>query len=361
MRLLNTKLILSDKRHGWIDYDRGISIILVTYRHCFEGMEKAGMYLKGHPWLEYINVFFFGFRMPLFFIASGIFFSGSINKKGLLGYSNNRIQSILYPMLLWGFIQISLQIIFSGYTNSKGEINLSSYWNLIINPRATGQFWYLNALFFVGIIYAFSSTVFKIAGDKQLIIGIIFYACCSYNHANNIQLGFLDDIFKYYLFFSIGDNISRFMLNESTEKLFTSPRLIISLLITFLVIQFYFTKINMKAGDNYFIENHQPLFFLLVALIGCALSISISFTLKKTGKLKFLRVLGYNSIHIYCMQIIVMAVARIAFTRYLHIQNVSVLTILIMTVGLVFPVIFFNGCIRFNLWWLFTLKKPEKI
>lgn len=358
MNLFNSRFILGEKRHGWIDYDRGISIILVTYRHCFESMEKAGLNLKAHPWLEYVNVFFFGFRMPLFFIASGIFFSESINRKGISGYTFNRIQSILYPMLLWGILQISLQIIFSGYTNSKGDINISSYWNLIVNPRATGQFWYLNALFFVGIIYAALSALLKFSSYQQLIIGLILYAFCGYIHANDIQIGFLDDICKYYLFFSIGDNISRFMLSEQAAKIFTSYKLLLPLIAAFVTVQYFFTEINMKENDNYFIENHQPLFFLMVALIGCALSISVSFNLKKSGKLKFLRVFGYNSVHIYCMQIIVMAVARLAFVKLLHIQNVSLLALMIMTTGLIIPIIFYNICLQFNIWWLFTLKKP---
>ena len=77
MNLFNSGYILSNKRFGWIDYDRGISIILVTYRHCYEGMENSGMKMHDYPILEYLNYFLFGFRMPLFFIASGIFVGGS--------------------------------------------------------------------------------------------------------------------------------------------------------------------------------------------------------------------------------------------------------------------------------------------
>ena len=97
MDFFNSKYILSNKRFGWIDYDRGISIILVTYRHCFESMEKAGLDLKSYPFLEYINVFFFGFRMPLFFIASGIFITGSMRKRGLNAYSKNRVHRHILP------------------------------------------------------------------------------------------------------------------------------------------------------------------------------------------------------------------------------------------------------------------------
>jgi len=357
MNLFNSKFILSNKRHGWIDYDRGISIILVTYRHCFEGMEKAGLDLKSHPWLEYINVFFFGFRMPLFFIASGMFISQSMQKRGLNPYLKNRVQSILYPMLVWGIIQISLQLLFSSYTNSKGDVGLMSYVYLITDPRSTGQFWYLNALFFVGIIYAFLKVKLKFNVLQQFIFGSILYTVCAIDNAYEINLGFLNDIFKYYLFFAIGDLVSKLIMDERATKFFTSWKTILPLLVSFITIQYFFTEINMNKGSNYFVENRMPLFFLLVALVGCSLSIAVSFSLKKSNSLKFLRIVGYNSVHIYCLQIIVMSISRQVYMK-MGMTNPSLIALTVLASGVLAPIIIYNICLRINLWWLFTLKKP---
>lgn len=358
MDFFNSKYILSNKRFGWIDYDRGISIILVTYRHCFESMEKAGLDLKSYPFLEYINVFFFGFRMPLFFIASGIFITGSMRKRGLNAYSKNRVQSILYPMLVWGVIQISLQILFSAYTNS--DVTPVSYLYLLIYPRATGQFWYLNALFCVGIIYAVLKAKLKFELKHQLILGLILYSICAYINTTTLNIGFAIDICKYYLFFAIGDAISSYMLEEKTAKVFTSWKVILPLFIAFITIQYFFTKINMAEGNNYYVENHMPVFFLAVALVGCAISIALSFTLKKYQALPFLRVVGYNSVHIYCMQIIAMSVTRLVLMKFIGITNVPLLALLILMGGLIIPMITYNICLRLGMWWLFTLKKPEE-
>ncbi len=357
MNLFNSKFILNNKRHGWIDYDRGISIILVTYRHCFEGMEKAGLDLKSHPWLEYINVFFFGFRMPLFFIASGMFISQSMKKKGINTYINNRVQSILYPMLVWGIIQISLQLLFSSYTNSNGDVGLMSYVYLITDPRVTGQFWYLNALFFVGVIYAILKEKLKFNVLHQIIFGVILYAVCAFDNAYEINLGFLNDIFKYYLFFAIGDAVSNLIMDEKATKFFTSWKTILPLLVSFITIQYFFTEINMNKDNNYFVENKMPLFFLLVALVGCSLSIAVSFSLKKSNCLKFLRVVGYNSIHIYCLQIIIMSVSRQLFIK-IGMTNPSFIALVVLSTGILAPIVIYNICLRINLWWLFTLKKP---
>lgn len=359
MDFFNSKYILSNKRHGWIDYDRGISIILVTYRHCFDNMKHSGLNMNAYPWLEYINIFLFGFRMPLFFIASGIFLSGSLAKNGLNGYAKNRAQSILYPMIVWGFIQISLQIIFSKYTNSGDVIGIQSYWHLFVKPRATGQFWYLNALFCVGIIYASLKEFLKFKLTSQIILGLLLYILCGYVNEKGIEIGFLNDILKYYLFFALGDMISNYMRDDKAIRFFTAPQTLLLLTAVFAVNQYFFTKINLASGNNYQVENHMPAFFLLVALVGCALSVSVSFTLKKLKALEFLRVTGYNSVHIYCMQIIVMTVFRRIFINLLQIHNIPLLSLLILTAGIIVPMVIYNICLRLNLWWLFTLKKPE--
>lgn len=152
-----------------------------------------------YPWISYMNVFLFGFRMPLFFIASGIFLSQSIEKKGLEGYQKSRFKTILYPMIVWGLIQMSLQILMSGQTNVK--YNARDYISLIIDPRETGQFWYLNALFFVGGLYAILKVKLKISSVQQIMVGVIMYTTVALLRSEEIYLGFVMDILQYYLFF----------------------------------------------------------------------------------------------------------------------------------------------------------------
>ena len=40
-------------------------------------------------------------------------------RKGVNGYINNRFQTIFYPLLIWGAIQVSLQLVFADYVNAK--------------------------------------------------------------------------------------------------------------------------------------------------------------------------------------------------------------------------------------------------
>lgn len=351
-----TTSLLLNKRKDWIDYDRGLSIILVSFRHAYESIFNSGFDMTEYPYLEYINVFLFGFRMPLFFIASGMFLSSSLQKKGLKGYANTRLETILYPMFVWGILQLTLQLVFNNYANSG--FHFTDYAWLIIDPRRTGQFWYLNALFCVGLLYAFLKTKLKFNYTHQLIIGLTMYFFVAYLRSTGGYWGFIMDIMQYYLFFSIGDLISATMRNEKNQALFASSKLFLILLPIFIITQYNFTKINLGNNSNYYVEHHMPLLNLFVALIGCTISMNISFILAKMKKWTFLKWVGIHSIYIYCMQIIVMAFTRMILIKAFNLTYVPLLTSLVLFAGVFLPIIIYNLLVKYNFWWLFTFKKP---
>src|SRR5271155_4829946 len=97
-------LRLRPGRLAWIDYARGIAIFLVLYRHIFEGIKRAGLDTSHYAYLEHANIIFFSFRMPLFFIISGLFVGSSLNKRGLREFILNKWRLILYPYFLWAVI-----------------------------------------------------------------------------------------------------------------------------------------------------------------------------------------------------------------------------------------------------------------
>lgn len=70
--------ILKEKRFTWIDYLRGVAIILVVYHHVRVGIERSNIIVP--QILVDANMIFYSFRMPLFFILSGIFISKAFQK-----------------------------------------------------------------------------------------------------------------------------------------------------------------------------------------------------------------------------------------------------------------------------------------
>ena len=355
--LFGSQTILSRNRFPWVDYARGICIILVCYRHVFEGLSNVSIGTHNYPLLKYFNIFFFSFRMPLFFIVSGIFLGSSLMRKGVGEYVSSRFNSIFYPLIIWGSIQITLQLLFAGYVNA--ERTPMDYLYLITDPRKIEQFWYLNALFFVGVLYALIRVFLKVKSWQNLVLGIGFYVVAALCKFNNVQIGFLLDVLFFYLFFAIGDLIADLILNPGNYKFLSSARLFLLMLPLFGFMQHYFTRINLEANDDYYVQYHLPALYAFTALIGGIFIINISFILQKLNILRFLRVVGYHSLYIYVMHLLVTAAIRIVMVKILGIENIPLLMLLSIVFGIVIPIIFYNVANRLGAWWLFSLKKSK--
>src|SRR5215212_9132282 len=112
--------VIQKSRLQWIDYLRGIAIILIVYRHVLVGIERGNIPVPSL--LINANMIFYSFRMPLFFILSGIFITSSLAKKSLKELIGIKFEKLFYPYLIWCTIQITLQIFFSRVTNSDRSL-----------------------------------------------------------------------------------------------------------------------------------------------------------------------------------------------------------------------------------------------
>jgi fucose 4-O-acetylase-like acetyltransferase len=362
--LFNPQRTLGDSRYAWIDYAKGICIILVTFRHVQEGLHAPGAeYL--YPGLKFADVFFFSFRMPLFFIISGIFLGGALKKKSVNEYIAGRFKTLVWPLLLWGCIQITLQLIFKGYVNADRKP--IDYLYLIIRPREIEQFWYLHTLFLTGSLYAILKVWGKFKMIHQILLGILLFSITGYCRYNALyEHLFILDVFFYYIFFAVGDYFGSMILDPKNFKIFSSTKTFLIFTPLFVALELYFTKINLEHGigsgyrqPDYYVQNQMPALFLFVGLIGGAFLIHCSFLLQKMNILKFIRVVGYYSLSIYVIHLAVTAGTRIFFRQVLHYDNFVVLLIVSTIMGIGIPIIVYNITDRLGMWWLFTLKNPN--
>jgi len=355
--LFNNDRILSRNRYPWVDYARGITIILVVYRHVFEGLgeEVSAQY----PSLEFFNAFFFSFRMPLFFMVSGLFFAQTFVRNGLPLYIKKRFSTIFYPLLIWGTIQVGLQLLLKNYVNADREP--IDFLNLLIKPREIEQFWYLNSLFFVGLLYALLTYYLKFQVKHQVFLGLILFVSSGIiSYLMGLEgeypwkLGFLYDVAYFYVFFALGDALSKVVLNPQNYQKLTSFKFLFLLLPVFIITQYFFTEINLNHKDDYYVQYRIPWFYIVAAIIGGALIILLSFLLEKFAILKFLRVIGYHSLYIYASHLLVTAGTRIIFKNVLHIEYPPAIMVAGLFFGIVIPIVLYNLSVRNNFWWLFS-------
>jgi fucose 4-O-acetylase-like acetyltransferase len=346
---LKNAFSVRERNLAWINLARGIVIIMVVYRHSFEGIRNSGINISSYHYLEVLNNMMYTFRMPLFFVISGILMNLSFKKSGLRDYLIKRAQFILYPYLVWSFIQVSLQLLFPHFVNAK--TSFSSYLDILFDPREIQQFWYLHTLFFIMVIYSIMKFRFRISPIIQFLAGILFFYLALYLQKKSIHLYFLNDILGHYLFFATGDLLSSFLLNKNNRDKMASPKLFFASLPVFILLHIYYMLGNNVA--------EKPI-ILLIIFSGIVFSLSVSFMFEQNEALQWLKVLGANSLYIYLMHVMVMAASRVMLIRLFHIDSVLFILFFNIFLGLVVPILLYNLFNRMGFWWLFTPTKQGR-
>jgi fucose 4-O-acetylase-like acetyltransferase len=308
-------------RLPWIDYAKGIAIILVVYRHIMIGLQRAG--LEVNQYYVMANEVVFTFRMPLFFLLAGFFIRKSIGKRSIGEFISTKFNTILYPYLLWAFIQVTIQILISQYTNASRSF--VDYLYILYKPRALDQFWYLYALFNTSLLYLFLFKVLK--GSRIAIFGLALIFHYLSDFLNEIQL--IHDALYYFLFLAVGDSIADFVLRESNKRLFSSSRLTLVLLPLFGFCQWLWFNYELNIFG-----------LAIIALVGCAFIVNISFKLQNSNAFSWLRYVGFYSLYIYVLHVIVSGGVRTFLISVLGLSNTTILLITGIFFAVIIPIMF---------------------
>ena len=113
-------------RIAWLDYAKGIGIILVVYGHVISGLSNAGI-LQTIPvsWKLGMDLSVRGiytFHMPLFFFLSGLLFKDNWikNDHQRAELARKKITNLMYPYLIWSIVFSSITLIFASQLNGGG-------------------------------------------------------------------------------------------------------------------------------------------------------------------------------------------------------------------------------------------------
>ena len=140
----NLPLAGSPVRVDWVDYAKGICIVMVVMMHSVLGVEAAAGQTGFMHWLV---TFAKPFRMPDFFLISGLFLSVVIDRDWRT-YLDRKVLHFVYFYLLWVTIQFGFKApSFAAGTSwiHVGYLYLESF----IEPFGTLWFIYLLPIFFV--------------------------------------------------------------------------------------------------------------------------------------------------------------------------------------------------------------------
>jgi uncharacterized membrane protein YcfT len=135
-----------DGRVDWVDYAKGFCIVFVVMMHSTLGVGAA----TGQTgWLHPVVAFALPFRMPDFFMISGLFLAVVIERDWRT-YLDRKVVHFAYFYLLWMTIQFVFKAPSLAQEHGSAEV-VRLYFVSLIDPFGTLWFIYLLPIFFVVI------------------------------------------------------------------------------------------------------------------------------------------------------------------------------------------------------------------
>jgi fucose 4-O-acetylase-like acetyltransferase len=309
-------------RDHWVDYAKGLGILLVVYGHVSRGVFNAGIKVDAELF-KLVDSVIYSFHMPLFFFLSGLFFLASLQKYGRTGLIADKLDSVLYPYILWSLLQGFIEVFLSRYTTSStttGEV-LSLFWQ----PRA--QFWFLYVLFAIFVLMAL------LYRERQSLPAwaLPLAALAAWFLQMFVQLPFpLDFIASYLIFFVLGMNALCWKDVLKTQAL-TATLCAVAI---FTGLEYLF------HAQLHLVYTDKSVLNLALAIAGIALICSTAVLLAQWNQqwMTWLAMLGYCSMPIYLMHILTGSGVRIVLSKLLHIQSAAPHLIIGSLAGLLIPV-----------------------
>ncbi len=267
----------ADSRIGWVDYAKGLCILLVVMFHTVNHYENA---VGETGWMRWMVDFSKPFRMPDFFLVSGLFLARTINAP-LRDFIDRKVFHFAYFYLLW--LTITLVITDNDVLRANPVEWVRMFAWHIIQPVGTLWFVHMLAIFYIftrAIRSAPAWAVLAVAGGLQIA------------H----QGGWLDTpsfalsrAMDYYVFFFFGYTASTFVFAFAEQA--RGRRLeTIGVLAAWGVGNWWLTQqgVHFIPGAG-----------LLMGFAGALAVIQLSVLLAQTNMAGAIRYCGKNSIVIY--------------------------------------------------------------
>ncbi len=329
-------------RTEWIDYAKGLGIILVVYAHLLSSGFNAGLPVAKHFFLLSDSIVY-SFHMPLFFFLAGLFACQSLVKRGTQEFLLNKLQFIAYPYLVWSLIQGTVELIFSN--QSHRGINVSDLLTIPYFPLA--QFWFLYALFLMYVVYALLSMFGKYAFVLLLVVsgGLFFYPIPT-------EVMALHGFSTGFLFFILGVLLNQY--SSSWRKVCVPVP--ITFVVFLLLIGSAYTVFEFILEPTRLTDGSHPVYFLFLSSVGILFCVGLAQYCAKKKCFVVIKILGFYSIQIYLVHMLAGVAVRMILLNFFSIENPVLHMITGVSMGLLAPIMLYKIAIKVRFPYLFQLE-----
>jgi uncharacterized membrane protein YcfT len=297
-------------RVDWVDYAKGICIVMVVMMHSVLGVERAA----GQTGFMHVLVAFAKpFRMPDFFLISGLFLSVVIDRDWRT-YLDRKVVHFAYFYLLWVTIQFGFKAPSFAAEQGWAHVGLL-YLESFIEPFGTLWFIYLLPVFFV------------VTKALRNLPPLLIWGMLALLEASHVATGWtvIDEFCARFVYFYSGYLFAQYVFALS-DRARARPELALAGLAAWALI---------NAGLVMAGYSERPLISLLLGLSGACAIITVGTLLARTHWLNSLRFCGEHSIVIYLAFFLPMAATRTLLLDSGLIHDVGTVSLLVTVAGVV--------------------------
>jgi len=312
-------------RVDWVDYAKGICIILVVMMHVTLGY---GEDVHREGWLHLFVRFAQPFRMPDFFLISGLFLSRTINAPWR-EYLDRKVLHFVYFYVLW--LAIQLAIVEAELLVTQPIAFLATFAHALIEPINT--LWFVHML---AIFYLVTRLVRRVPAAAVLAIAAALHTAWV-AHIFSSDSGVIKEFSNRYVFFFAG-YIAAPWIVAFARAVADQPRRALSGLVVWALVNGVMAAYGM---------HFWPVLSLAMGFAGAAAIVTVASLLAQRDWAWALRYAGANSIVVYLTFFFPKGVlSRLAVATVPH-WDVALVSLLITAVAVVTPLIF-HRLIRFT-------------
>jgi len=315
-------------RVDWVDYAKGICIVFVVMMHSVLGVEEAAGRLG---WMHAVTDFAKPFRMPDFFLISGLFLARVI-VRDWRSFADRRIVHFAYFYVLWLVIQFAFKA--PGFVAENGAEDTA--WLFV-----SGLFWEpFGTLWFIWMLPVFALTVRL----TRRVPAVIVFGIAAGLEIAPIATGHtvIDEFAGRFVYFYAGYLFAPYIFQVAAWARRNGAAALAGLLLWGL----------LNATFVHFGLAELPFVSLGLGFAGAGAVILTAVLLARLPWSRFIRFLGQNSIVVYLAFFLPMAVSRAVLLR-LDLLDVGTTGLVVTACAVIGALMIWWAAMRFGARFLF--------
>jgi len=319
-------------RIDWVDYAKGICIVMVVMMHSVLGVEAAAGQIG---FMHLVVAFAKPFRMPDFFLLSGLFLAVVIDRDWRT-YLDRKVVHFAYFYVLWVTIQFGFKA--PAFAVEQGWAHVGvMYLQAFIEPFGTLWFIYLLPIFFV------------VTKATRRLPPLAIWCVAAALEMTHLATGstVIDEFAARFVYFYSGYLFAAqvFALSDRARA---RPVLALAGLALWSVLNAALVSADLSEW---------PLISLALGLAGACAIVVTGTLLARAQWLNGLRFCGEHSIVIYLAFFLPMVIARVSLLKFAGFLDIGVISLIVTIVGVAGALAIWRLALRFGADFLF--ERPQ--